>query len=241
MSGKYIDFIPTKKRSDQKVVTSVRTMVTEQVQEVRQVQMPISKAQVGQGARAAIVSRNSQTLGVTEDLSARFVKTEVPKRPLSGATASAMRGVNCGVDPAARRGMTDTRGDVVVSEGANSELRNLKAKKVGQRARKVAKVIETEAEVEKTQNDRRAVYSVPKSPFINQANLPKRPLSKNVYHGQFEPLMGNLKPSDSREDVKTKVISQAPKESKVEPIIGVIVTIILGAVAGTVAFLLLPK
>lgn len=77
-------------------------------------------------------------------------------------------------------------------------------------------------------------YQVPKSPFINQAKVAKRPLSKNVYQKKIEPTV------DTTESPIT-IISKPEKDSKAGLIIGIILTIILGAAAGTIAFLLLPK
>ena len=78
-------------------------------------------------------------------------------------------------------------------------------------------------------------YQIPKSPFINQASVTKRPLSKNVYHKKIEP----TKEPATKQPVA--IIAQPEKDKKSGLIIGIILTIILGAAAGTIAFLLLPK
>lgn len=77
-------------------------------------------------------------------------------------------------------------------------------------------------------------YNVPKSPFINQGSVAKRPLSKNVYQKKVQPTKeGNQGP--------VAIISRPEKDSKAGVVVGIILTIILGAAAGTIAFLLLPK
>ena len=76
--------------------------------------------------------------------------------------------------------------------------------------------------------------AIPKSPFINQNRVEKRPLSKNVYKKPIpkteEPVSGPV-----------TIIAKPEKEKGINLVITIIITIILGAVAGTVAFLLLPK
>ncbi len=74
----------------------------------------------------------------------------------------------------------------------------------------------------------------PKSPFINMEKVTKRPLSRNVYQKKVEP------PKEEPKGPVT-IISKPEKEAHVSLVVVVILTIILGAAAGTVAFLLLPK
>ena len=77
-------------------------------------------------------------------------------------------------------------------------------------------------------------FKVPKSPFINQNKVEKRPLSKNVYQKKI------VVPEEKPKGPVT-IISKPEKDAHVSLIVAVILTIILGAAAGTVAFLLLPK
>ena len=77
-------------------------------------------------------------------------------------------------------------------------------------------------------------YQVPKSPFINQNKVVKRPLSKNVYQKKIEV------PVEEPKGPVT-IISKPEKDSKAGIVVAIIMTIILGAAVGTVAFLLLPK
>lgn len=79
-----------------------------------------------------------------------------------------------------------------------------------------------------------ATYNTPKSPFINQSRVEKRPLSKNVYQKRI------AVPKEEPKGPVT-IITKPEKDSHVGIIVTIIMTIILGATAGTVAFLLLPK
>ena len=75
----------------------------------------------------------------------------------------------------------------------------------------------------------------PRSPFINQEKIVKRPLSaKNVYQRNTVSL---------KEEPKgpVTIIAKQEKDSKMGLLVTIILTIVLGAAAGTVAFLLLPK
>ena len=147
-------------------------------------------------------------LGVIEDLNAKFVNTDVPKRPLHHSL-----GVTAGV----------------------ADLNVAKAKKItGKGANKATSVVS--AQKAKLTGDK-GTFKTPKTPFINQEKVVKRPLSrssKNVYQ----------KKAVVSKEVKSApvaIISKPEKESHVGIVVTVIVTIILGAAAGTVAFLLLPK
>lgn len=85
--------------------------------------------------------------------------------------------------------------------------------------------------------DAKKTYEIPKSPFINQASVQKRPLSKNVYLKKLE--AESEKSSAMPEPVT--IVSRKEKDSKSGLVVGIVATVILGAVAGVVAFLLLSK
>ena len=76
-------------------------------------------------------------------------------------------------------------------------------------------------------------YQMPKNPFINTA-VEKRPLSKNVYKP-------NIPTTSEEETSPVRIIEKPQKESKAGIVVTIILTIILGAAVGTVAFLLLPR
>ena len=77
--------------------------------------------------------------------------------------------------------------------------------------------------------------------FINVGKVEKRPLSKNVYTKRA--VASEMPKVKAKEESKKPVviITKPEKDSKVGLVVAVILTIILGAAAGTVAFLLLPK
>ena len=76
-------------------------------------------------------------------------------------------------------------------------------------------------------------FETPKNPFINTM-VEKRPLSKNVYKP-------NIIPTKEENSSPVRIIETPKKESKAGLVITIILTIILGAAVGTVAFLLLPR
>ena len=78
-------------------------------------------------------------------------------------------------------------------------------------------------------------YNVPNSPFINRVAVAKRPLSKNVYQKKTE------KAVTEKPKGPVTIIAKPEKDAHVSVVVTIILTIILGAAAGTVAFLLLPK
>ena len=159
-------------------------------------------------------------LGMIEDLNPKFVKTDVPKRPLSSRSVdgSHFRAEKTGVAA-------------------------IKAQKVGNRvhtknnAKTEVKPVEKSVENSKKSTAAKNTYQPPKNPFINQGEVEKRPLSKNVYTKRT-PL-----PKEALEEPKgpVTIISKPEKDAHVGLIVAIILTIILGAAAGTVAFLLLPK
>lgn len=118
---------------------------------------------------------------------------------------------------------------------AKRELESAKAKKISgvPKANKVAaeKVKEEKPVEEKPEK----ILKVPKSPFINSDKLPKRPLSKNVYQKKVIPQ------KEEEPSAPVTIINKPDKDSKVGLVVTIIITIVLGAAAGTVAFLLLPK
>lgn len=78
-------------------------------------------------------------------------------------------------------------------------------------------------------------YVRPATHFVNTEKIEKRPLSKSV--ATKKPV---VLPKKEISD-PARIIAKPEKDSKAGLIIAVILTIILGAAAGTVAFLLLPK
>ena len=168
-------------------------------------------ASVGDGG--VNVSKKTPSLGVVEDLGNKFVKTDVPKRPLG-------EGVKASISKQSIK-----KNDLEVAKS-----RRL----VG---RKVKKPSENNLPFGlKVTNDNHQ-YKTPQTTFINQEKIVKRPLSghsKNAYPKKT--VVHKEAPSGP-----VAIISKPEKESHVGMVVAVIITIILRAAAGTVAFLLLPK
>ena len=116
-------------------------------------------------------------------------------------------------------------------KASDDEIKAVKAKKVGNQ-----EVVEKPVEKpEKKESETDKTYKTPKSPFINQEKVEKRPLSKNVYRKKV------VTPVKEEPKAPVTIIEKPEKQAHVSLVIAIILTIILGAAAGTVAFLLLPK
>lgn len=221
MNKKYMDFVPAKaavktsagkavakKSVTKKVVGKPVSEVAKKPAVVRE-ELVLEEDRLEVGAETFSLKKEPK-YGVIEDFRPKFVKTEVAKRPLS-------------------------RGHFVAGK---SELAEAKAVKVA--ARKIEKPGKlVEKPVEKSDNteakvEDKAKMKIPKSPFISQAKVAKRPLSKNIYER-------TVKPTEEVPTGPVTIISKPEKDAKVGRVVAIILAIILGAAAGTVAFLLLPK
>lgn len=110
-----------------------------------------------------------------------------------------------------------------------TEVTEIKAQKIKKRP-----AARDELAMAEKPNEVKGTLNIPKTPFINHNKVAKRPLSKNVYDKKIEP---------TKEETKgTITIIDKPDEDRKSGIVAtIILTIILGAVAGTIAFLILPK
>lgn len=156
--------------------------------------------------------RNNVKLGEIEDLSPKFVKTDVPKRPLGESVGH----------------------KAVIQPAMKNEAKEAKSKKlIGRfRNKNSAKAM---AKAEKKAAAKKEAFVAPNPTFINQDKVAKRPLSKNVYQKKI------VATDEKADKGPVAIITKPEKESKVGLVVAIILTIILGAVAGTIAFLLLPK
>ena len=224
MNKKYIDFVPSRavkkpvgrgvtKKSVTKKVEKKELVSKKSIPEVVQPEIDLMHEELSVGDGNLDMEADTFSLkkepryGVVEDFRPKFVKTEVPKRPLSKGHFISKR----------------------------SELTEAKSVKVS--ARKVGKPVEKPVEKSAVLGEKskdKTKMQIPKSPFINQAKVPKRPLSKNVYEKKIEP-------SKELATGPVTIISKPEKDAKAGRIVAIILAIILGAAAGTVAFLLLPK
>ena len=160
-------------------------------------------------AKVAFTGEKDMLLGVIENVGPKFVKTDVPKRPLSSTSHFAKTGVAA----AKAKKITGVRSTVAPAAAKRGKS----------------------AEAKSAQKKNSSTYIPPKTPFINQEKVQKRPLSKNVYKKKVDA------PAKEEKKGPVTIISKPEKDSHVGLIVTIILTIILGAAAGTVAFLLLPK
>ena len=103
----------------------------------------------------------SQSLGVIENLNEKFVSKDVEKRPLSDGKPLPEK--DLAKEAKSKRLLGRRHKNEAVKQPVEKSVEN-----------------SAETEVKKT-------YAVPKSPFINQEKVVKRPLSKNVYTKTAEP------------------------------------------------------
>jgi len=195
--------------------------------------------------------------GVIEDLAPRFVKTEVSKRPLSQAphrprVASTREMARRPVDrladrpegewddepaPQITKKVLDWPAGKPVNGYVDESPKNLPASR--RRATEeddVDKLLDEalfEAE-NVTKRGKKIGRNVRPTPFVNTEKVEKRPLSKSAKVQKI------VTPEEEPSGPVT-IIQKPEKDSRVGLIVAIIITIILGATAGTVAFLLLPK
>ena len=101
--------------------------------------------------------------------------------------------------------------------------------------RRVAPEKAEKKEISLNELDRKKqAMKLPKPAFVNTEKVNKRPLSKNVYQKKVET-------PEEKPSAPVTIINKPEKDSKVGLVVTIIIAIILGAAAGTVAFLLLPK
>ena len=203
MKKQYMDFVPTKPAKAAKTQTTPVKQVkpAEKVAAPKSVRKEMPEKTVEE---VAFTGEKRPKLGNVENLNARFVKSDVPKRPLN-------------------RTPHFTTGKTGIAAA--------KAQKVGMKGKTPEKPVEKPVENPKKSK----TFKTPKSPFINKDKVQKRPLSKNVYKKKLEPK------STEEDKGPVTIITKPEKQAHAGMIITIVLTIILGAAAGTVAFLLLPK
>ena len=203
-----------------------RSRMSMRTSSVRQTTSSKASVSVGRVATKKTVAPSKVKLGEIEDLSPKFVKKDVPKRPL-----------NDGSELNKPKGAAEAKSKKI---GGRLRLRssknNAKSKNEAVAGNKIGNTQNTSVKGQ-------SAYTVPKSPFINQDKVTKRPLSRNIYHAPDEKALEMTSQMiDKKAGRKTTTIIDKPaKDSKIGMVVAIILTIILGAVAGTVAFLLLPK
>ena len=155
------------------------------------------------------------------------------KKPVAGGASEEKVVKN--VDDAAMK-PSALMGDGMIRSAMKRTFRSKKAAKVAKSASIEApaqkdEILEQTAARAGTANQ---MYRVSQTRFVNTDKVVKRPLSKNVYQKKV------VEPKEVPQGPVT-IIQKPEKDSKVGLVVTIIITIILGAAAGTVAFLLLPK
>ena len=201
----------------QRPVVQQRTVAQQRA--IAQKNAAVRRVTAAQSSAANFAIREDAKLGEIEDLSPKFVKMDVPKRPLGDGTERKEK-------------------NAPTQNNAKNEVAAVKSKKlIGRFRNKSAAKNAAKAAVkaEKEAAAKKETFVAPKPTFINQDKVAKRPLSKNVYQK-------NIVATDEKKNKgPVAIITKPEKESKAGLVVAIILTIILGAVAGTVAFLLLPK
>ena len=207
MKKQYMDFMPAKpvKKTVKKPVASKAPVVSRVSTTPKVASQPKRVQKPVPAPKVVPRPKNAPKLGEIEDLTARYTEEDLKKRPL---------------------------GEKRQPEVKHAELAKIKAQKVGNKG--VDFKDKEKSKVDSKTQDEKKTYKTPKSPFINQEKVVKRPLSKNVYKKEVKV------PKEEPKGPVT-IIEKPEKDAKVGLIIAIILTIILGAAAGTIAFLLIPK
>ena len=227
MNQKYIDFVPSKKaptptsaRSAARPSAPAARPAKASQPTVRRSPRPQSAAQrTAPAARPATAAKRPAAQPVAPAHADTF---SIKKEPAYGVIEDFHpKFVKTEVEkrPLSRSHFTAT----------NSELSELKSQNIKKSSRQASPEQPTDITSDKSS------LPIPKSPFIAKAKVSKRPLSKNVYTKPVQPTKEPATPKP------VTIISKPESGGKAGMAIAIILTIILGAVAGTIAFLILPK
>ena len=200
MNRKYIDFVPTAKGENaHRQSTNLRkTVAVEHKSEKVIRKMPETTP-----SASGFSIKNEPKLGIIEDYNPKFVNNEVPKRPLHSQSIA-----------------TITTSSTKIAGTTVAKATTIKAKKVRAEFSDVNRGLVVEKPVKKpveklSKNGENVNFVPPRSPFINQEKVLKRPLSKNVYQKNVEV------PKEEPKGPVT-IITKPEKDSKM----GLLVTII---------------
>ena len=241
MNRRYIDFVPSKNEKPVELPVEKKPKTPTKIVYASMPAMKTPKKTVEKKVveRKPVVQRKP----VIEDRPT-VAKKPIPKVGYSTKVANyrpePVLGVIVDLSPLIRD--TEKRPLGTSRPTSNVDLKSAetaKSQKVGKKlfGKKAEKKTQTKDESVKKSAEAidNKVYKTPKTPFINQTNVEKRPLSKNVYQKKTEPVVVEQPKGP------VTIISKPEKQAHVSIIVTIIITIILGAAAGTVAFLLLPK
>lgn len=250
MNQRYIDFVPTKKdaREDAKKAPAQATTVFVRKTVVKELKpatpvvkivtpRPVAKPALKPAPKPAAPA-NPASIAV------KTVKPPVKEPALNPAAKTFVRskesaffGVIEDYEPLFTGAQVEKR--PLSTPRQSTELSAAKAKKVrsplfGPNLKKAAKAPAEEKAPVAAKAPEIETLKTPTTPFIKSAQVEKRPLSKNVYK---KPAPAPIKEPSA----PVTIIDKPKRDAHIGPIIAIVLTIILGAAAGTVAFLLLPK
>lgn len=169
--------------------------------------------------------------GEIEDFSEKFVKTDVEKRPLGGKNSASS---------AKAKKLVKSSFIEKTKEAAEKVIRGKAGKapkSTPDEGEDADKIIESAAKSAKKVDDK---LRLPRPQFVNTDKITKRPLSRTSRALSTTRVKKAPEPEKETTGVVT-IINKPEQDSRVGLIVTIIITIILGAAAGTVAFLLLPK
>lgn len=212
MNKRYIDFVPRKESARE---TQVIMPVAEPARTVGAASHAAAPVRPVASARPVVPAKR------VDDLARVAKSKKVMARPLAMTRPAEVMGhgmVRSATSPSLKpkKATPSTSARAKVSSQAVLEDEILQ------------KVIEKAGDLNQT-------MKVPQAHFVNTEKVVKRPLSKNVYQKK------TVEAPKEDPQAPVTIIYKPEKDSKVGLIVTIILTIILGAAAGTVAFLLLPK
>ena len=182
---------------------------------------------------AGVSTGGAAKFGIFEDYHPKFVRTEVAKRPLGkdGKPKKVAKTSAAGVAKTSAAGVAKS---AKMSKPVAKLAANPATKPVAQKSAMISKSSSYIAGPMITK-------------YLRTDRAEKRPLSevstKKAVSMHDATLKAGLEAKEEKKVKKSpeRIISKPDKDSKAGMIIAVVLTIILGAAAGTVAFLLLPK
>ena len=265
MNKRYIDFVPVDKKGAKKApavkagavkvgatkVAPVKVAPKKPVQKkVEPEELPLEEIFEEKPRPAGVSTGLSEAkFGVIEDYRPKFVRTEVPKRPLAAKRPAAGASAEAKMVEKSVAKPVQTRPAMRPMVRPGAPKRPV-AKKAVDVSRPVAKKPVTVKPVAKSVAKKPVGPEGPRiTKFLNTNKIEKRPLSRQT--PKFvpptpEPVFRDEEDERPGKKFKKKksperIITMPDKDSRAGMIVAVILTIILGAAAGTVAFLLLPK
>lgn len=229
MNQKYIDFVPSKKTPPQAgASTPVRPSSLAQASSARSAAKPRPKTPPAKHSRSVSSQVSAEQL-TPQSKSRTQSSFSIKKEPELGVIEDFRpKFVSAEVEkrPLSRGHFTSSK----------SEIAELKSRNIKNPVHAVPAHSSTDAQSANTAGSTsKQSLQIPKSPFIAKAKVSKRPLSKNAYS---KPVQPTKEPATGPVAIITK---PEEKESKGGIAIAIILTIILGAIAGTIAFLIMPK